>query len=81
FTYFDWNVSSLDAGGTTDTGEVFLNVTNGIAGKNVSIVLQHDTKGFSVAAVDDIIEWGLENGYVFLPLTPTSPAVHHNIAN
>ncbi len=81
FTYFDWNVSSLDAGGTTDTKEVFRNVTNGISGRNVSIVLQHDTKGFSVAAVDDIIEWGLENGYVFLPLTPTSPAVHHNIAN
>ena len=81
FSYFDWNVSSLDAGGTTDTGEVFRNVTNGISGKNVSIVLQHDTKGFSVAAVDDIIEWGLENGYTFLPLTPTSPAVHHNIFN
>ena len=81
FTYFDWNVTSGDAGGTTDTREVFLNVTGGISGKSAAVVLQHDIKGFSVAAVDDIIEWGLANGYVFLPLTPCSPTARHRVNN
>ena len=81
FYYFDWNVSSGDAGGTTDTGVVYANVIGGVSGKNISVVLQHDIKGFSVAAVEDIIIWGLNNGYTFLPLTPNSPAIRHNVNN
>ena len=37
----------------------------------------HDSLGYSVAAVERIIQWGLENGYTFLPLTKDSPAPHH----
>ena len=48
---------------------------------NVSIVLQHDIKGFSVAAVERIIVWGLANGYTFLPLDATSPTAHHRVNN
>ncbi len=80
FQYFDWNVSSGDAGETTDTNQVFLNVTNGIKGRNVAVVLQHDIKAFSVDAVERIIVWGLANGYTFLPLTPDSPGAHHKPA-
>lgn len=80
--YFDWNVSSGDAGGTTDTDVVVSNVTNGIKNNSgPSIVLQHDIKGYSVNAVERIILWGLENGYKFLPLTPTSPTAHHGLNN
>ena len=79
--YFDWNVSAGDAGKTTDTDEVYKNVIKGIGNKSWSIVLQHDTKGFSVAAVERIIQWGLENGYTFLPLDENSPGAHHKIAN
>ncbi len=80
FQYFDWNVSSGDAGGTTDPEQVFLNVINGVSGKHASVVLQHDIKDFSVAAVEKIIVWGLANGYTFLPLTPDSPGAHHRPA-
>ena len=81
YQYFDWNVSSGDAGETTSTDQVFENVTAGMRSHNVSIVLQHDIKGFSVAAVERIIVWGLANGYTFLPLDATSPTAHHRINN
>ena len=81
YVYCDWNVTSGDAGGTTTESGVFNNVIKGVKGKSVSVVLQHDIKKFSVAAVDDIIEWGLANGYTFLPLTEDSPMVHHSAMN
>ncbi len=81
YQYYDWNVSSGDAGLTTDTDVVYQNVIDGVKSHNVSIVLQHDSKGYSVDAVERIIQWGLANGYTFLPLTPSSPKAHHRLNN
>lgn len=81
YLYCDWNVSSGDAGGTTNTNTVVSNVISGIQSHNVSVVLQHDIKGFSVEAVDQIIFWGLEHGYTFLPMTDSSPMVHFTPKN
>ena len=81
FQYFDWNVDSKDAGGAKTAQQVFENVVSGIGDKNISIVLQHDIKGFSIEAVEKIIIWGLNNGYTFLPLEPNSPGAHHGIFN
>lgn len=81
FKYCDWNVSSGDAGATTSTSQVVSNVINGIRSNNVSIVLQHDIKNFSVDAVEQIIEWGLSEGYTFLPITSTTPMSHHGVNN
>jgi len=79
--YFDWNVDSGDAGGARTTWEVFQNVVNGIGSKQVAVVLQHDTLGYSVDAVEQIILWGIENGYTFAPLTMESPACEHPVFN
>lgn len=81
YVYFDWNVSSGDAGGTTDTWQVVENVCGGCSGKQVSVVLQHDIKDFSVAAVEQIILWGQRNGYTFAALDETSFQAHHGINN
>ena len=81
FTYVDWNVSSGDAGGTTDTSKVYENVINGINSHNVSVVLQHDIKEFSVNAVEDIVKYCINNGIELRPLTPNGPTVHHGINN
>lgn len=81
FAYFDWNVDSGDAGSASSTTEVYNNVTKGIKNKDVAVVLQHDTQGFSVDAVEQIIEWGKKNGYTFLPLDETSPQCHHDVSN
>ena len=81
YQYFDWNVSSGDAGETKDTEKVFENVINGVQKYDVSVVLQHDIHKYSVDAVEKIIIWGLGNGYTFLPLTPSSPTAHHHVYN
>ena len=81
YRYFDWNVDSRDAGGATTLAQVYYNVINGCSKNNVSIVLQHDTKGFSVDAVEGIIGWGVANGYTFLPLDSSSPVCEHDVRN
>ena len=81
YQYFDWNVDSNDAGGAYTSKQVFNNVVNGVKNRKISIVLQHDIRGFSVDAVENIIVWGLKNGYTFLPLDSTSPTAHHGINN
>jgi len=81
FQYFDWNVDSKDAGGAKTADEVYRNVINGVKSKSVSVVLQHDIHGYSVDAVERIIQWGLENGYTFLPLQDDSPTASHDVRN
>lgn len=81
YYYFDWNITSGDAGDTTDTQEIIHNVISGIESRKVSVVLQHDVKDYSVAAVESIIVWGLNNGFSFQPLTTTSPTAHQGIQN
>lgn len=83
--YFDWNVSSGDAGGASTSEQVLNNVIAGVTAcsnaNKPSVVLQHDTQEFSVDAVDEIIEWGLANGYHFETLSQSSYTAHHPIAN
>jgi peptidoglycan/xylan/chitin deacetylase (PgdA/CDA1 family) len=79
--YFDWNVNSLDAGGAGTAEQVYQNVISSVRQNPYSVVLQHDIHGFSVDAVERIIQWGLANGYTFLPLEPTSPGCHQKILN
>ena len=83
--YFDWNVSSGDAGNIDSADQVFDNITNGISSVSArgypAVVLQHDTKSFSVDAVSRVIEWGLANGYHFEKLGSNSFTAHHHINN
>lgn len=81
YAYFDWNVDSGDASFSKTAEDVYNNTISAISKKKQAVVLQHDTKLFSIQAVDDIIKWGKQNGYVFLPLTEESPVVHHSIYN
>lgn len=81
YLYCDWNVSSGDTGGANTANAVAANVIAGIQRNNVSNVLQHDIKGYSVEAVDQIIFWGLEHGYTFLPMNNSSPMPHFSPLN
>ena len=80
YNYFDWNVDSNDTG-TTDPNVIYNNVINEIEKNDYSVVLMHDIKKANVESVDKIIEYGLNNGYTFLPLDENSPTVHHKINN
>jgi len=81
YRYFDWNVDSRDVSGADTANKVYYNVVSGIYNNTVSFVLQHDIRSQSVDAVEKIIQWGLANGYTFLPLSMDSPPCEHRINN
>ena len=81
YTYFDWNVDSDDAGSARTATAVYNNVVTGCAAHKTSVVLMHDIKGYTVDAIEDIIKWGLDNGYTFKVLTASSPTFHHRVQN
>ena len=81
YTYVDWNVSSGDAGGTTDPKEVAANIIDGVQKHNTSVVLCHDIHEYTVDAMEEFITWALDNGYHFAPMTESSFAPHHSVNN
>lgn len=80
FQYFDWNVSSGDTS-KQPSENIAANVIKGIKRTSKAVVLQHDIYDYSVGAVEDIILWGLENGYTFAALDYASPNAHHGVNN
>lgn len=82
FTYFDWNISSGDAGGARTKDDVYRNVIKNL-GKGNNIVLLHDKEGnnMTLNALRDIIQYGKKNGYTFKAIDSTTPPVHHKINN
>lgn len=80
YSYFDWNVGSSDAGNAFDVGTVYNNITRSLKG-DYSIVLQHDIKGYSVDAVEAVIQFGQRYGFTFKALDAGSPTAHHRINN
>ena len=81
YYYCDWHVDSGDSGSTRTAKGVAKNVIKGIKSYNVSIVLQHDITSYSVEAVDEILAWGIANGYTFLPMNESTPMIHHRVNN
>ena len=81
YLYCDWNVSSGDAGGVKTSKGVAKNVISGIKKHSVSVVLQHDITSYSVNAVEEILFWGIKNGYTFLPMSETTPMVQFKPKN
>ncbi len=82
YQYYDWHVSSKDAGGAKTRDEVFYYSVSGIAERTGdTILLQHDTTAFSVEAAEMIIQWGIANGYRFEVLTMDGPYARHRVNN
>lgn len=81
YTYYDWNVDSDDAGKASSSDEVYNNVTRVLGNGGEYVVLQHDVKPYSVEAVERIIQYGLDHGFVFSKLREGSFAAHHGVNN
>ena len=83
YRYFDWNISSGDAGGAKTSQEVYNNVINGLSKNRANVVLMNDFRGNTktLNALADIIDYGLANGYTFKCITESTPAVIHNVQN
>lgn len=76
YKYFDWNVTAGD--GAVHTSEYVRDrVIKYVQKYNTSIVLMHDNRDFTVAAVEEIIQWCLENGFTFATLNYNSYAAQH----
>ena len=81
YAYFDWNVDSNDAGGADSSEQIYNNVISALKWGGDSVVLQHDIKPQSVEAVEKIIQYGLDNNFVFSKLRLDSFGAHHGINN
>lgn len=81
YKYFDWNVYSGDAGETQNTNKVAKNVLKTLNQGKTNVVLQHDIHGYSVNAVEKIIQYGLKKGYKFAPITENTPQIKHHVNN
>ena len=83
FKYFDWNVSSGDAGGASNSDQVYNNVISGLSKNKANVVLMHDfsTNQKVLDALPRIIDYGLANGYTFERITEATPMVTHKPNN
>lgn len=79
YSYFDWNLDSRDAE-NKPCNEVRSNVINGLSKSRGNVVLMHDIKGPTACAIEDIVKYGLDNGYTFKVLD-SSVVCHHKTAN
>ena len=80
YAYFDWNISSGDAGGTTDPNVEYKNVINSLSKKRGNVILMHDIKKHTSLAIENIVKYGLDNGYTFKVLT-NDVVCHQRINN
>ncbi len=82
FLYYDWNISSGDAGGAKTKDAVYKNVTQNLK-NGTNMVLMHDKDGnyMTLNALEDIIHYAKENGYRFDKITSETPTIHHHINN
>lgn len=83
YVYFDWNVSSGDAGGAINSQQVYRNVVGNLNKKRPNVVLLHDFNNNykTLNAISDIIDYGKKNGYEFKTINKSTPIVRHRIAN
>ena len=81
YHYFDWNITSGDAGDTTSGDVMYENMMNGIHDYENSVILCHDVKDYTVKMMDRFLTDALKEGYTFLPCTSESPTAHHGINN
>lgn len=80
YIWADWNVDSADKDPITAPA-IYRNVCRGILREDCPVVLQHMDVPNSMATVERILIWGLENGCVFLPMTEDMPIPREELRN
>ena len=81
FKYYDWNISSGDAGSTTSPDGVYYNVVSRLSKDRMNMVLMHDIKWYTRDAIRSIIRYGKENGYSFDRITMDTEMVTQRVNN
>lgn len=75
--YFDWNVQPEDSQGCSETDTLNAFILS-VPQWTTPVVLQHDTRSYSMNALESMLKWGTENGYRFQALEPQTPGVRKN---
>ena len=75
YNYFDWNVSSGDAGRCTTSSCVYNTTIKGLSKSRENVVLMHDIKMFTADALSDIIHYAKANGYTFKKIENSTSSV------
>ena len=72
-----------DAGHAKTKEDIYNNVTSKIKEHRENVVLMHDfSKNHkTLDALSDIIDWGMQNGYVFRKITEDTPMIRHSVNN
>ena len=81
---FDWNVESGDTDMTTvSKNKIVSKVTANLVKNGDNIVLMHDAsaKTTTADALQAIIDYGKNNGFIFLPIDYSTKEVHHKPNN
>lgn len=83
YKYFDWNISSGDAGEAKSSADVYNNVVSNLRKSRSNVVLMHDFNGNTktLNALEDIIDYGISNGYTFNKITESTAMVTHSVNN
>lgn len=81
YEFYDWNVASGDAGETTNSEQVYRNVVRSLSKNKTNMILFHDTKSFTAAALPKIIQYGLDHNYEFKAIDDNTPKIHHGVNN
>ncbi len=84
YSYFDWNIDSGDADDTTvDKDKIVENVKRRTGSYKNAFILMHDAKAktTTVEALPEIIEYLQSRGYEILPITTSTPPMHHKVNN
>lgn len=81
--YFDWNIDSTDAEGTKTAEEIFSTVTCNLKKNRSNMVLMHDSeiKPTTADALQSIIDYGRDNGYMFCAIDERTVDIKHPISN
>ena len=83
FHYFDWNVDCEDGAGVRDPNRIYQNVIGSLSKSRENVVLMHDFENNygTLNALENIIDYGIQNGYQFGKITMNTVEVHHRPNN
>jgi len=84
YKYYDWNISSEDAGRCAKGKDplcVYNNAVLGLSKDRCNMILLHDVKSYTADALRDIIKYGKNNGYIFSQIDKNTPMVKQHVNN
>ena len=81
YYYYDWNISSGDAGEYKDSRSIINQVTRNLSKERTNMVLMHDIKPYTRDALREIIKYGKENGYHFDKITSGTKMIRQKVNN